>query len=161
AGGGVLRARRDEARLRACGRGGLPVLFLRRRLPAVPLVWDDFSSNRLPADAFAGALREETACKSFMSFVPFCGLGRVRGLGLALSGLGSLGLKSSVDGIEHSQLGLLDRGDGVVDRDAGLPLKAVRAIRDALSIEILLYPGDVRLLAFMSAAIFARIVFHF
>src|SRR5262249_12229 len=71
AGGGVLRARRDEARLRACGRGGLPVLFLRRRLPAVPLVWDYFSSNRLPADAFAGALREEAACKSFMSFVPF------------------------------------------------------------------------------------------
>src|SRR5262249_32957751 len=36
AGGGVLRARGDEARLCPRDRRGLPVLFLRRRLPAVP-----------------------------------------------------------------------------------------------------------------------------
>src|SRR5262249_2534158 len=36
AGGGVLRARGDEARLCPRDRRGLPVLFLRRCLPAVP-----------------------------------------------------------------------------------------------------------------------------
>ncbi len=35
---GVLRARGDEARLRTRGPRGVPILFLRRRLPAVPAI---------------------------------------------------------------------------------------------------------------------------
>ena len=39
AGRGVLRHRRDEARLCPCDRGGLSLLFLWRRLPVIPRTW--------------------------------------------------------------------------------------------------------------------------
>jgi len=75
--------------------------------------------------------------------------------------LGFFGGQATVDGIENSELGLLDRRDGVVDGETSLPLQAIGAACGALDIVFVLLVGDVGLQVLMSSVIFAFMAAQF
>src|SRR6266436_6296864 len=67
-------------------------------------------------------------------------------LGLRLLGLlGLLGGPAAVDSIENGQLRLLNRSDGIVDREACLPLQALGVVLRAPHIPVALYMSNIRL----------------
>src|SRR5260221_10853060 len=62
-----------------------------------------------------------------------------------LSLLGLLGGPAAVDSIENGQLRLLNRSDGIVDREACLPLQALGVVLRALHIPVVLCLSNIRL----------------
>ena len=80
---GLQRARRDEARLRARDRGRLPLLFLRRRVPAVPvtrMTGFSFEVLHTDGDARAGEIRTPRGTVRTPAFMPVGTQGALKGV---------------------------------------------------------------------------------